>query len=95
MRSRAGLAALGGLAAGRAPSYCLDGQVYTAGAAVRWLARSACWPTPAELDAVGGTVPDSGGVLFVPSLAGLGAPHWRPDARGAFLGLGLGTTRGT
>jgi len=39
-------------------------------------------------------VPDSGGAVFVPALAGLGAPHWRPDARGAFLGLGLGVTRG-
>jgi glycerol kinase len=38
-------------------------------------------------------VPDTGGVTFLPALAGLGAPHWRPDARGAFLGLGLGTTR--
>ena len=38
-------------------------------------------------------MPDSGGAVFVPALAGLGAPYWRPDARGAFLGLGLGVTR--
>ena len=38
-------------------------------------------------------MPDAGGVTFLPALAGLGAPHWRPDARGAFLGLGLGTSR--
>jgi glycerol kinase len=48
---------------------------------------------PAELDAIGGTVPDGGGAVFVPALAGLGAPHWRPDARGAFLGLTLGASR--
>ena len=45
------------------------------------------------LDADGASVTDSGGAVFVPALAGLGAPHWRPDARGAFLGLGLGVTR--
>ena len=75
------------------PSYCLDGQVYTAGAAIRWLEDVGLLTDAAELDAAGGSVPDSGGVLFVPALAGLGAPQWRPDARGAFLGLGLGTTR--
>ena len=50
-------------------------------------------PGAEGLDAAGGSVPDSGGAVFVPALAGLGAPHWRPDARGAFLGLGLGVTR--
>ncbi len=74
-------------------SYCLDGQVYTAGAAVRWLTGLGLLDGPAGLDEAGGSVPDSGGVIFLPALAGLGAPHWRPDARGAFLGLGLGTTR--
>jgi glycerol kinase len=75
-------------------AYCLDGQVYTAGAAVRWLTELGLLDGAASLDAVGGSVPDTGGVTFLPALAGLGAPHWRPDARGAFLGLGLGTTRG-
>ena len=75
------------------PTYCLDGQVYTAGAAVRWLAEVGLLADPHEIDAIGGSVPDSGGVAFLPALAGLGAPHWRPSARGAFLGLGLGTTR--
>jgi glycerol kinase len=74
-------------------TYCLDGQVYTAGAAVRWLTEIGLLTRPADLDAVGGSVPDSGGVTFLPALAGLGAPHWRPDTRGAFHGLGLGTTR--
>jgi glycerol kinase len=73
--------------------YCLDGQVYTAGAAIRWLGDVGLLADAAELDVTGGSVPDSAGVLFLPALAGLGAPQWRPDARGAFLGLGLGTTR--
>jgi glycerol kinase len=75
------------------PSYCLDGQVYTAGAAIRWLGEIGLLADAAALDAVGGAVPDSGGVTFLPTLAGLGAPQWRPDVRGAFLGLSLGSTR--
>jgi glycerol kinase len=75
------------------PTYCLDGQVYTAGAAVGWLGEVGLLRDVGEIDGVGGSVPDSGGVVFLPSLAGLGAPHWQPAARGAFLGLSLGTTR--
>ena len=93
VRSRGGLSCSVAWRLARTPSYCLDGQVYTAGAALRWLGDVGLLASPAELDAVGGSVADSGGVLFVPALAGLGAPQWRPDARGAFLGLGLGTTR--
>jgi glycerol kinase len=77
-----------------AATYCLDGQVYTAGAAVRWLADLGVLEAPASLDAVAQTVPDAGGVIFVPALAGLGAPHWAPGARGVFTGLHLGTQRG-
>ena len=93
-RSSAGLSAsvawrLRGIA-----TYCLDGQVYTAGSAVRWLAGLGVVGAPDSLDEVGGTVPDSGGVIFVPALAGLGAPYWEPGARGVFTGLRLGTERG-
>lgn len=52
-------------------SYCLDGQVYTAASAVRWLTDLGVLSSAADLDPVGGTVPDSGGVTFVPALAGL------------------------
>jgi glycerol kinase len=93
VRSRGGLSSSVAWRLAGTPSYCLDGQVYTAGAAIRWLGDVGLLAGAAELDAEGGSVPDSGGVLFVPALAGLGAPQWRPDARGAFLGLGLGTTR--
>src|SRR5439155_16221134 len=47
----------------------------------------------AEIEALAQSVPDSGGVVAVPALAGLGAPHWRPDARGVITGLTRGTTR--
>ena len=93
-RSTAGLSAsVAWRLAGQA-TYCLDGQVYTAGSALRWLTSIGVLSEPAELDAVGATVPDSGGVVFVPALAGLGAPHWAPNARGVLTGLQLSTERG-
>ena len=93
VRSSAGLSASVAWRVPGATAYCLDGQVYTAGAAVSWLTGTGILTDPGELDAIGSTVPDGGGAVFVPALAGLGAPHWRPDARGAFLGLTLGVTR--
>lgn len=93
VRSSAGLSSSVAWRLGGVSTYCLDGQVYTAGAAVSWLTEIGLMADPGELDSAGGSVPDSGGALFLPALAGLGAPHWRPAARGAFLGLGLGTTR--
>jgi glycerol kinase len=75
-------------------AYCLDGQVYTAASAVRWLCDLGVLSSAADLDAVGGAVPDSGGVTFVPALAGLAAPWWRGDLRGSLTGLGLDTGPG-
>ncbi|MFF1810298.1 FGGY family carbohydrate kinase [Streptomyces sp. NPDC058251] len=75
-------------------SYCLDGQVYTAASAVRWLTDLGVISGAADLDPVGGAVPDSGGVTFVPALAGLAAPWWRGDLRGSLTGLGLDTAPG-
>ncbi|MEU3654228.1 FGGY family carbohydrate kinase [Streptomyces sp. NPDC032161] len=74
--------------------YCLDGQVYTAASAVDWLGDIGVISGAADLDPVGATVPDSGGVTFVPALAGLAAPWWRGDLRGSVTGLGLDTTPG-
>jgi glycerol kinase len=93
-RSSSGLSASVAWRLGGETTYCLDGQVYTAGSALRWLAGIGVLPDPASLDEVAGTVPDSGGVIFVPALAGLGAPHWAPGARGVLTGLHLGTERG-
>ncbi|MER6025670.1 FGGY family carbohydrate kinase [Streptomyces sp. NPDC001851] len=77
-----------------ATGYCLDGQVYTAASAVRWLCDLGVISSAADLDPVGGAVPDSGGVTFVPALAGLAAPWWRGDLRGSLTGLGLDTGPG-
>ncbi|WP_031078970.1 FGGY family carbohydrate kinase [Streptomyces sp. NRRL S-118] len=74
--------------------YCLDGQVYTAASAVRWLTDLGVIGGAADLDPVGSAVPDAGGVTFVPALAGLAAPWWRGDVRGSLTGLGLDTTAG-
>jgi len=93
-RSSSGLSASVAWRLGGDATYCLDGQVYTAGSALRWLTGVGLLGAPDQLDAVAGAVPDSGGVTFVPALAGLGAPHWAPDARAAFTGLRLGTERG-
>jgi glycerol kinase len=73
--------------------YALEGSVFIAGAVVQWLrdglkvVRSA-----QEVEVMATSVPDTGGVYFVPAFAGLGAPHWDPHARGAIVGLTRGTT---
>jgi glycerol kinase len=74
-------------------TWCLDGQVYTVGAAITWLQDIGCIDGPGDLDGLGGTVADAGGVTFVPGLAGLGAPFWAPHAKGSLTGMSLGTTR--
>jgi glycerol kinase len=76
------------------PTYCLDGQVYTVGAAVSWLIDMGVMSEPADLDRLGSSVDSAGGVTFVPALAGLAAPYWKPNAKAAFSGLTLGTERG-
>jgi len=73
-------------------AYCLDGQSYTAGAAVSWLVAMGLLTAADDLDAVATSVADAGGVTMVPALAGLGAPYWRPSATGTLEGLGLHTT---
>jgi glycerol kinase len=75
-------------------TYCLDGQAYTVGAAVNWLIDMGIMSEPADLDRLGATVDGTEGVTFVPALAGLAAPYWKPHARAAFTGLTLGTERG-
>jgi len=74
--------------------YALEGSAFIAGAAVQWLRDELQFVTSAsEIEALARSVPDSGGVIVVPAFAGLGAPHWRPEARGAITGLTRGTTR--
>jgi glycerol kinase len=75
-------------------AYALEGSVFVTGAAVQWLRDGlGLLENAAQSEALARTVPDSGGVVFVPALTGLGAPDWDPDARGAMFGLTRGTTR--
>ena len=75
--------------------YALEGSAFIAGAAVQWLRDGlGLIQQAAEVEALAASVPDSGGVVFVPALTGLGAPHWRSEARGLVAGITRGTSRG-
>ena len=75
-------------------AYALEGSVFIGGAAVQWLRDGLGLVQSArETEALARSVPDSGGVVLVPAFAGLGAPYWRSDVRGALLGITRGTTR--
>jgi glycerol kinase len=79
---------------GPAAQYALEGSVFVGGAVVQWLRDGLkAIGGSGEVQALAGSVADAGGVMFVPAFAGLGAPYWRPDARGALLGLTRGTTQ--
>ena len=95
-RSDAGLLST---AAWRSPdgelTYALEGAIFVTGAAVQWLRDGLqIVGSAAETAAIASTVDDTEGVVFVPALTGLGAPHWDPHARGLLIGLTRGTTRG-
>jgi glycerol kinase len=91
-RSGAGLAASVAWQARGETTYCIDGQVYTAASAVRWMEQLGYIKTAADMDQVAAA--DADGVLAVPALAGLGAPWWRPDAKATVTGMTLSTTNG-
>ena len=75
-------------------TYALEGSVFVAGSLVKWLRDSlGVIASAAETAALASSVPDTGGVVLVPALAGLGAPHWRPEARAALTGMSFATTR--
>jgi glycerol kinase len=79
---------------GGVTTYALEGASFIAGAAVEWLRDGlGLIKRAGDVEALARTVPDTGDVVFVPALAGLGAPHWRPDARGLFAGLDRSTTK--
>jgi glycerol kinase len=74
--------------------YALEGSVFVTGAAIQWLRDGLGLLADArESEQLARSVDDNGGVYFVPALAGLGSPHWRPDARGLVTGLTGGTRR--
>ena len=93
-RSEALLASAAWRSPDGAMTYCAEGSIFVTGAAVQWLRDGLqIVGSAAESEAVAATVPDSGGVVFVPALTGMGAPHWDPQARGLIVGLTRGTTR--
>ncbi|WP_017591116.1 glycerol kinase GlpK [Nocardiopsis potens] len=74
--------------------YALEGSIFVTGAAVQWLRDGlGLIDTAPQSEALAASVPDSGGVVFVPALTGLGAPDWDPYARGAIFGITRGTGR--
>jgi glycerol kinase len=94
-RSDAGLLST---AAWRSPggelTYALEGAIFVTGAGVQWLRDGlGIVDTAAETESIAASVESSEGVVFVPALTGLGAPHWDPRARGAIVGITRGTTR--
>ena len=75
--------------------YALEGSVFIGGAAVQWLRDGlGLIQEASEVGPLAASVPDNGGVYFVPALVGLGAPHWDPYARGTLIGLTRGTRPG-
>ncbi len=75
------------------PEYALEGSVFIGGAVVQWLRDGLqAIRGSGEVQQLAESVPDSGGVMFVPAFTGLGAPYWRADARGAIVGLTRGST---
>jgi len=75
-------------------AYALEGSVFIGGAVVQWLRdQMQFFKSSAEVEALAGESPDNGGVYLVPAFAGLGAPHWDPNARGAIVGLTRGSSR--
>ncbi|MFC8847952.1 MULTISPECIES: FGGY family carbohydrate kinase [unclassified Micromonospora] len=94
-RPDAGLVAtVGWQLAGQPTTYALEGAIFVTGAAVQWLRDGlGLIPAAAQVEPLAAAVPDSGGVVFVPALTGLGTPDWDPHARGAVFGLTRGTTR--
>lgn len=92
--SRHGLLTTVACAEDGGPAYALEGSVFIAGAAVQWLRDElGVIATSAEVEALAASVPDALGTHFVPAFVGLGAPHWDPAARGAWIGLTRGAGR--
>jgi len=80
--------------ASRSTAYALEGSAFIAGALVQWLRDGlGLIAKAADIEPLARSVPDSGGVTIVPALTGLGAPHWRAEARGLITGLTRGTTK--
>lgn len=74
-------------------NYALEGSIYVGGSVVQWLRDGLCCiKSSSEIEELASSVPDSGGVFFVPALTGLAAPYWDQHARGTIIGITRGTT---
>jgi glycerol kinase len=74
-------------------NYALEGSIFVAGSVVQWLRDGlGIIRSSSEVEALAASVPDNGGVYFVPALTGLGAPHWDQYAKGSIYGLSRGST---
>lgn len=92
--SRHGLLTTVGWKIGNKVTYCLEGAVFIAGAAVQWLRdEMKMIGSSSEIETLAAEVPDNGGVYFVPALVGLGAPYWDSNARGTLIGLSRGSNQ--
>jgi glycerol kinase len=81
------------ISTGGAPQFAIEGSVFVAGAAIQWLRDQLGLIASAdESETLAQSVVDTGGVYFVPAFAGLGAPHWNPQARGLITGITRATT---
>jgi glycerol kinase len=77
------------------PQYCLEGSAFIAGAAISFLIDAfGLIKDSSEIESLARSVKDNGGVIFIPALCGLGAPHWQPDISGTITGLSRGTQKG-
>lgn len=93
--SDSGLLATVGWRIGAEMVYASEGSVFVSGSAVQWLRDGlGIIESSSDIEGLLDSVPDSAGVVFVPALVGLGAPHWDPSARGAIFGIDRGTTAG-
>jgi glycerol kinase len=92
--SNAGLLSTAAWDLGDGVRYALEGSIFITGAAVQWLRDGLeVISSASDTGPLAESVPDSGGTYLVPAFVGLGAPHWDPYARGAYLGITRGTTR--
>jgi len=92
-RSSNGLLTTAAAQPGTRPEFALEGSVFIGGAVVQWLRDGLrAIRGSSEVQALAESVPDAGGLMFVPAFTGLGAPYWNAEARGAIVGLTRGTT---
>ena len=93
--SQNGLLTTSAAQAGTQTEFAMEGSVFVGGAVVQWLRDGLrAISTSGEVESLAQSVPDSGGVMMVPAFTGLGAPYWKPDARGTITGLTRGSTLG-